>query len=144
MPRSGPRSLPSVQARRNVVSLVTQAKTDCRFFPPLVFSTENCLWETLWETWSPETLAYNQTQEPQCPDSATITTTTGSCSDSVLSKELRAVVYSNDLSCNEPEPTFPWWFYERRCHISASVVVPASTPPRHKNSVFNNFVIWDY
>ncbi len=41
--------------------------------------------ETPWETWSSETLGYNQTQEPQCPDSAT--TTTGSCSDSALSKK---------------------------------------------------------
>ena len=55
--------------------------------------------DTLGDMWSPETPGYNQTQEPQYPDSAT--TTTDSCSDSELSKEHLAAIYSNDLLYNE-------------------------------------------
>lgn len=76
-----PPSLRSVQERRNVVSLLTWTETDCPFF--LVFIHRNSLWETPWETCG--VLGYNQTQEPQYPDSAT--TTTDSCGDSVLSKK---------------------------------------------------------
>lgn len=77
-------SLLSVQERGNVVSLLTRAKTDCPLF--FVFSSQKQpIRDTLGDMWSPETLGYNQTQEPQRPDSAT--TTTGSCSDSALSKK---------------------------------------------------------
>lgn len=55
--------------------------------------------DTLGGMRSPGTLGYNQTQEPQYPDSAT--TTTGSCSDSVFSKKVVAVIYSNDLLYND-------------------------------------------
>lgn len=55
--------------------------------------------DNLGDIWSPETLAYNQTQEPQRPDSAA--TTTDSCRDSVLSKKHSAAIYSNDLLYND-------------------------------------------
>lgn len=80
-----------------MVSLLMQAKTDCPFFS-LFSSQKQPVRDTLGDMWSPETWGYNQTQEPQYPDSAT--TTTGSCGDSVFSKKYLAVIYSNDLSYN--------------------------------------------
>lgn len=81
-----PLSLHSVRERRNVVSLLMRPKTDCLFFS-FLFShfihKKQPVRDNLGDIWSPETLAYNQTQEPQGPDSAA--TTTDSCRDSVLS-----------------------------------------------------------
>lgn len=51
--------------------------------------------DTLGELWGLETLAQNQTQELERPDSAAAAT--DSCRDSVRLKEPDAVVYRNDL-----------------------------------------------
>ena len=69
------------------------------FFFFVFYSQKQPVRDTLGDMWSPETLAYNQTQEPQYPDSAA--TTTDSCSDSALSKKHLAAIYGNDLLYNE-------------------------------------------
>lgn len=81
------------------------------------FNTQNrVVRDTLGETWSPESLARNQTQELDRPDSAA--TTTDSCRDSVHLKKLDAVVYHNDLlnddDCSGPFLTACLW---SRCHF---------------------------
>lgn len=63
--------------------------------------------DTLGETWSPETLAPNQTQELERPDSAAATT--DSCRDSVRLKKLDATVYRNDL-LNDDDRSGPFLF----------------------------------
>lgn len=94
-----PLSLHSVRESRNVVSLLMQPKTDCLFFSSHFIHKKQPVRDNLGDMWSPETLAYNQTQEPQCPDSAA--TTTDSCRDSILSKKHSAAIYSNDLLYND-------------------------------------------
>lgn len=80
-----------------------QAKTDCLIFFFSFSSQRRPVRDTLGDMWSLETQSCNQTQEPWRPDSATITTTTGSCSDSGVSKKHVAVTNSNDLLVNEPQ-----------------------------------------
>lgn len=63
--------------------------------------------DTLGETWSPETLAQNQTQELERPDSAAATT--DSCRDSVRLKKPDAAVYRNDL-LNDDDRSGPFLF----------------------------------
>lgn len=63
--------------------------------------------DTLGETRSPQTLAPNQTQELERPDSAA--TTTDSCRDSVRFKKLDAAVYRNDL-LNGDDHSGPFFF----------------------------------
>lgn len=71
------------------------------------YSQKRPVRDALGDVWSPETLGYNQTQEPQHPDSAA--TTTDGCNDSDLSKKRLAAIYSNDFLYNEqPGPrSFP-------------------------------------
>lgn len=66
----------------------------CGFIAP-VGPKNRVVRETLGEPWSLETLAQNQSQELERPDSAA--TTTDSCRDSVRLKKPDAVVYRNDL-----------------------------------------------
>lgn len=71
------------------------------------FNTQNkVVRDTLGETQSPETLAQNQTQELERPDSAA--TTTDSCRDSVHLKKLNAFVYRNDL-LNDDDCSGPYF-----------------------------------
>lgn len=74
----------------------------------LFFNAQNrVVRNTLGETWSPETLAQNQTHELEPPDSAA--TTTDNCRDSVRLKKLYAAVYRNDL-LNDDDRTGPFLF----------------------------------
>ena len=114
-----------------MVSLLKWAKTDCPFFLFFFFffvfySQKQPVRDTLGDMWSPETLAYNQTQEPQYPDSAA--TTTDSCSDSALSKKHLAAIYGNDLLYNEHSAllSFPAEFLKGgatfQCIISLTLI----------------------
>lgn len=88
-----PLSLISFSARRKKCGFTTHVDQN-RLLLFFLFSQKQPVRDTLGDMWSPETQGFSQTQLPQCPDSAT--TTTGSCSDSVFSEKLLAVIYSND------------------------------------------------
>lgn len=74
---------------------------------PLFYAQNRVVRDTLGELWSLETLAQNQTQELERPDSAA--TTTDSCRDSVRLKKLDAAVYRNDL-VNDDDRSGPFLF----------------------------------
>lgn len=73
------------RAREKKSGFITHAGQNRLSLFFLFSSQEQPMGDNLGDMWSPTTQGYNQTQEPQYPDSAT--TTTDSCCDSGLSKK---------------------------------------------------------
>lgn len=100
-------SLLSVQEKKcGFITHAGQKRLSLFFFLRVLF-TETACERHPGRHVEPETLGYNQTQEPQHPDSAT--TITDGCSDSVRSKKRFTAIYSNDFLYNEQPgpPSFP-------------------------------------